>query len=282
MIQIYSFVGLPTENGIEAHLNIPLNKLTQVIIVFFRSVNDFTCAYNPKYKNFQLKMSNRVWPDEAIDTGSRRFYLSQLQANLLNRMLQCTQSFEDSYVNPEDGDPENRGYCGTDNSTFVCSIPITNPKGNAFTDEGLSSGDTNTVLSIKGERAAKTAAEDVYYHQYRAGETMGSTGLTTVRAPTYVGVETTFFVYTIAADGYPKCHYETTLKWNAFFKQFFPDDVLQEDAKNLLAAKGINLEAIANKEGPTKDPNSIPFRTSGRPDNLRQYAEYLAAGALNG
>jgi hypothetical protein len=98
MIRSYSFPNQPTERGIDTQINVPLTHMVEAIVLFPRHHNDITCYLNPKYKNLQLKFLDQSWPDTAVNTTDPTFFRSQLQANQLDVLLQCTESFENSYM----------------------------------------------------------------------------------------------------------------------------------------------------------------------------------------
>jgi hypothetical protein len=161
IVRHYSFPNSPNERGIDTQVNIPMTHVTETVVLFPHSPHDMTVFMNPKYKDLSLKFSDMNWPDTPINTTSESFFRSQLQANQLDVLLQCSDEFENSYMLHFSGKNGERYYTPTDITNFAFSVPVEIPSTNALFADGANSTQ-NTVISLAGN--AITQGEEECYH----------------------------------------------------------------------------------------------------------------------
>ena len=150
-IEYQAFPISTTENGIQTTVNLPLNNVTGISIMFPKNARDMTCFENPMLQNVQLVIDNKNYPSEPINTIGARFLAYQLVASDLDGPVQCTKEFEDSMTHtrndPEDGSIY-PNYC-TDLTAFMLNIQ-TERHGSGYVFDGLDSQGRNIQIQIKG------------------------------------------------------------------------------------------------------------------------------------
>ena len=163
-IEYQAFPISTTENGIQTTVNLPLNNVTGISIMFPKNARDLTCFENPMLQNVQLVIDNKNYPSEPINTIGARFLAYQLVASDLDGPVECTKEFEDSMTQSRN-DPNTQeiypNYC-TDQSSFMLNIQ-TERNGSAYVFDGLDSGGRNIQIQIKGSPMYTGRDRDSYF-----------------------------------------------------------------------------------------------------------------------
>ena len=149
-IEYQAFPISTTENGIQTTVNLPLNNVTGISIMFPRNARDYTCFENPMLQNVQLVIDNKNYPSEPINTIGARFLHYQMVASDLDGPVRCTKEFEDSLTQSKN-DENGNIYPNTisDTTSFMLNIQ-TERNGNGYVFDGLDSNGKNIQIQIKG------------------------------------------------------------------------------------------------------------------------------------
>jgi hypothetical protein len=170
-------------------------------------------------------MFNHDYPDKDTDTTSARFLRNQLEATGLDSILQCTESFEQSYTSPPSYISPTRDRSLCDNTDFVFVIPLERQSANAFFFDGVNS--RNETISLRGNLLNYTEPDgastiiDTYYILNRNDQIPNGTTIPAkinTAAPIIALVSDSFFIFQTGK----KAHYETTQTWNELFATRFP------------------------------------------------------------
>jgi hypothetical protein len=211
-VRHYSFPNTPNERGIDTQVNIPKTHVTEVVVLFPHSPNDLTVYMNSKYKDLSLKFLDMNWPDTPINITTESFFRSQLQANQLEVLLQCSEEFENSYMINFSYKLGEWYFTPTNITNFASSVPVEIPSTNALFSEGANSTQ-NTVISLAGN--AITQGEEECYHN------ISETNVEVISRtpPVLCLVSNTFWVFkTNAQTGDEECIYEINKGFNEFFQ----------------------------------------------------------------
>jgi hypothetical protein len=127
----------PDSTGINVTKQFKFTHVKEICILFPRYPTDLTVHFNPCLDKLSLTMFNHDYPDKETNTTSARFLRSQLEAMVLDSLLTCTESLEQSYTSPPSFKPLTRDRSFSDNSDFVFVIPVEHESANAFFFDGL-------------------------------------------------------------------------------------------------------------------------------------------------
>ena len=120
------------------------------------------------YKDLQLRIDNKNFPDKTISTVGAEFLQMQLIASDLDGPIQCTQEFEDSYTQSKN-DADGVRYKNTlrDDTRFLWNLQLERNGGGYFFD-GYESHGRNIPIEIVGNPMYQGAA-DTYYNVNEEG-----------------------------------------------------------------------------------------------------------------
>jgi hypothetical protein len=218
-VDFHNFPNCPSPVGIDTQVNITLHHVTEMAVLFPHAAGQYTCFLNPKYHNLHLQVMGVNLPERGVNTTDPSFFRQQLQHAQLDTILQCSNSFENSYTLDFSGKSNERYFTYTDITDFAFSVPTERPSSNAVFSEGLTSNE-NTVISLSGQ-AIKQGEEEVYYNVSR-----GPTTVVNGTPPVLALVQDSFLVFS-ARDGGVAVH-ETTRSWNKFLQEFVSPEAYQE------------------------------------------------------
>ena len=155
-------------HGIKSALRATLSNVSTATIVFPKHSNDMTVMENPMYKDLQLRIDNKNFPDKTISTVGAEFLQMQLIASDLDGPIQCTQEFEDSYTQSKN-DADGVRYKNTlrDDTRFLWNLQLERNGGGYFFD-GYESHGRNIPIEIVGNPMYQGAA-DTYYNVNEEG-----------------------------------------------------------------------------------------------------------------
>jgi hypothetical protein len=216
VIRSYSYLNAPSEKGIDTQINITITEMTEGIVLFPHYHNECTVFHNPKCKNVQVKMLDQSFPDTAVNTTDPAFYKSQLEVNLLGEPLQCTESFENSYMLDFSGKPNERFFTHSDDTSFAFSFPVIRPSTNALLTEGANSNQ-NTVIALIAD-VIRQGEEQVYHNISREDGLIPNT-----TPPIFVVVSESFWSFCIDTSTRTQvCKYEINTPFNRFLQREYP------------------------------------------------------------
>ena len=142
-----------TEKGIVCSKIVPLRNATNITMMFPRQYSDITCYQNPMYKNVQLLIDKKVYPQQEFEnTWDGRFVQYQLCANELDG-VEATQEFMESISRPLNNVYDHslkRFYSGTfDNTSFGINFQL--ERGNAgYVFDGIDTGCRGVKIEFHG------------------------------------------------------------------------------------------------------------------------------------
>ena len=147
------FEGSAKVNGLEISKSVPLRNATNITMMFPKSPADITCFDNIMYRNVQLIVNKRTYPDtEFSDTCAARFYQHQLIANELDGTLEATQEFEDSFTQPLNDPATGKRYtnCRSDGTSFGINFQM--ERSNAgYVFDGIDTGTASITVTFRGQ-----------------------------------------------------------------------------------------------------------------------------------
>jgi hypothetical protein len=211
----------PDSTGINVTKQFKFTHVKEVCVLFPRYPSDLTVHFNPCLDKLSLTMFNHDYPDKETNTTSARFLRSQLEAMVLDSLLTCTESLEQSYTSPPSYTPRTRDRSFSDNSDFVFVIPVERESANAFFFDGLDSGANTENITLAGRiiRDNKSGLDmDTYYNLARND----NTDVVPNRTPPIIClVSDSFWLFTSHNGG--TVEYNTKDTWNELFLRRFPD-----------------------------------------------------------
>jgi hypothetical protein len=168
VVRVHTFSSPPTENGdLETQLNIPLQHVVEVVVLFPTDPYARTVFLNPQLELKPLKILDQSFPDSSFDSTSNAFFRTQLQCNQLDTLLQCSESYEDSYCLTYSTLDGERFKCSRDITNFAWSQRIEILSSNSFNSNGANTdGNRNTIIGISASKRKprkNEKVEDVYY-----------------------------------------------------------------------------------------------------------------------
>ncbi len=144
-----------TEKGIVCSKIVPLRNATNITMMFPRHYNDITCYQNPMYKNVQLQIDKKVYPQQEFEnTWDGRFVQYQLYANELDG-IEATNELMESISRPLNNVYDHslkRFYSGTfDNTSFGLNFQL--ERSNAgYVFDGIDTGCRGVKIEFHGDR----------------------------------------------------------------------------------------------------------------------------------
>ena len=144
-----------TEKGIVCSKIVPLRNATNITMMFPRNYHDTTCFQNPMYKNVQLLIDKKVYPQQEFEnTWDGRFVQYQLYANELDG-VEATKEFMESISRPINNIYDHslkRFYSTTfDNTSFGLNFQL--ERGNAgYVFDGIDTGCRGVKIEFRGDR----------------------------------------------------------------------------------------------------------------------------------
>ena len=161
-----------TEKGIVCSKIVPLRNATNITMMFPRHYNDITCYQNPMYKNVQLQIDKKVYPQQEFEnTWDGRFVQYQLYANELDG-IEATNELMESISRPLNNVYDHslkRFYSGTfDNTSFGLNFQL--ERSNAgYVFDGIDTGCRGVKIEFHGDRIdvgenVKLGANDTYLY----------------------------------------------------------------------------------------------------------------------
>jgi hypothetical protein len=148
--------------------------VVEVVVLFTTDPYARTVFLNPQLELNPLKILDPSFPDSSFDSTSNAFFRSQLKCNQLDSLLQCSESFEDSYRPTYSSVEGERFKCSRDITNFAWSQRIEIPFSNANNSNGANTdGNRNTIIGISAStRKAKKGetVKDVCYSYETASD----------------------------------------------------------------------------------------------------------------
>ena len=162
-LEYNAFPIAATASGIQSNINVPLNNVTCMTILFPKYNNDRTVFENPCYDNLQLIVDGKNFPDEVLNSTSARFLQYQLIASDLHQGIECTKEFEDS-ITMAKNDGSGVRYANTlsDGTSFMWNVQ-TERNGAGYCYDGLDTDGKNIQIQIRGQPIF-TGLNDTYYN----------------------------------------------------------------------------------------------------------------------
>ena len=168
-ISRHPFQAPPTENGLNATLNIPFRNVSCVGIVFPKTDHQLTVFENPMQHGLQIKIAGELYPNERVSTLGPRFLQEQLIIADLDGILQATDELTNSYVQPKNRPDGTRfGNSLSDDTSFIALFQT--ERGDAgYTFDG-SNYKENTSFEIISNPIHTGASFDTYLYPIDGGE----------------------------------------------------------------------------------------------------------------
>ena len=160
------FEGSASKDGLNVSKSIPLHNVTNITMMFPRHHTDITCFENIMYKNVQLTVNKRHFPDTEFETTcDGRFCQHQLVANELDGMIQPSKELIRSYVQPLNDLTNGTAYknCRDDATSFGINFQM--ERSNAgYVFDGYDSGVNSVTVNFKGLPMFPGEATDMYFN----------------------------------------------------------------------------------------------------------------------
>jgi hypothetical protein len=144
-------------NGIST--NISLNMCSMFMVLCPKLPAQVTCFPNPHYKNFQLAVGNRRFPDKPCTTLGPEFFQLQLDQSDFDSLFPCNDSFENSMtLSKIVRDTIVKPY--TDCSSFVAGFSCERAGADEWFFDGMDSH--NALVNIQLFGSPIDSQHDVY------------------------------------------------------------------------------------------------------------------------
>jgi hypothetical protein len=166
-LDYYAFPHLPNQNGINSSINAPLVNCSFISFMFPRNPNDKTVFENIMYKNIQVTIMNKNYPDEPITTTGARFLQLQMVASELDGAIEPTAEYERSLIEEKNySDTQKRRLNTTaDASSFMLNIQLER-SGAGYCFDGIDTNGQNVLIQLKGDPII-SGSEDTFYNYQR-------------------------------------------------------------------------------------------------------------------
>ncbi len=160
------FEGSATSKGLDVSKSIPLRNATNITMMFPRHPNEITCFQNIMYRNCQLTVNKKQYPDTEFETTyDGRFVQHQLIANELDGCIEATDELVRSFALPLNKESDGTRYKATsaaDNTSFGINFQL--ERGNSgYVFDGIDTGCHSITVQFKGQ-PIHTDKNDTYYY----------------------------------------------------------------------------------------------------------------------
>jgi hypothetical protein len=162
-LDFYAFPHQPNQNGINSSINAPLVNCSFISFMFPRNPNDKTVFENVMYKNVQITIMNKNYPDECITTVGARFLQLQMVASELDGPIEPTPEYERSLTEEKNyADQKRRLNTSADASSFMLNIQLER-SGAGYCFDGIDTAGQNVLIQLKGDPII-SGTEDTFYN----------------------------------------------------------------------------------------------------------------------
>jgi hypothetical protein len=216
IVRSYSFTTAPSNNGLNCVLNLAMNNVKEINVLFPRLASDLTCFLNPMLTHLQLRFNNRVYPERGIQTNTHQFLRYQTENANLDSILPATESFENSIISPVQSKKPFRDRSKCDNTSFSFIIPVERQSANAFFFDGVNSD--HETIHLTGTPVENRDGKNTYLYHNRHNNEQTETYRNTT-PPVICLCSDTFWLFTSTQHAV----YETSRTWNEVFRHYFPE-----------------------------------------------------------
>ena len=160
------FEGSATEKGLDVSKSIPLRNATNITMMFPRHSNEITCFQNIMYRNCQLTVNKKQYPDTEFETTyDGRFVQHQLIANELDGCIEATDELVRSFALPLNKESDGTRYKSTaaaDNTSFGINFQL--ERGNSgYVFDGIDTGCHSITIQFKGQPIYNKLNDTYFY-----------------------------------------------------------------------------------------------------------------------
>ena len=153
-------------SGLDVSKSIPLRNATNITLMFPRHPGDITCFQNIMYRNCQLTVNKKQYPDTEFETTyDGRFVQHQLIANELDGCVEATDELVRSFalaLNSETSGNRYKSTSAADNTSFGINFQL--ERGNAgYVFDGIDTGCHSVTVTFKG-LPIYGGENDTYYY----------------------------------------------------------------------------------------------------------------------
>ncbi len=199
-VETKTFQTAATSSGFQqCQTNIPLNHVTDLVLLFPKTSRQITCFENPMYTGLQLSVGNRNFPEKPLNLMDQQFFQMMLNASDLDALFECTDEYEDSLTVPR-ADAETIHIPQKDLTSFAVTLQAERSGGPGIYFDGLHSNGENQAIELRGS-PIYSGETDTYYNVRQRMEDAP----TRPPAPLLCTVEDCFWVFTSRNGG--ECYY---------------------------------------------------------------------------
>ena len=153
-------------SGLDVSKSIPLRNATNITLMFPRHPGDITCFQNIMYRNCQLTVNKKQYPDTEFETTyDGRFVQHQLIANELDGCIEATDELVRSFslaLNDESTGKRYKSSSAADNTSFGINFQL--ERGNSgYVFDGIDTGCHSVTVTFKG-LPIHGGENDTYYY----------------------------------------------------------------------------------------------------------------------
>ncbi len=153
-------------SGLDVSKSIPLRNATNITLIFPRHPGDITCFQNIMYRNCQLTVNKKQYPDTEFETTyDGRFVQHQLIANELDGCIEATDELVRSLslaLNDETSGERYKATSAADNTSFGINFKL--ERGNSgYVFDGIDTGCHSVTVTFKG-LPIYGGDNDIYYN----------------------------------------------------------------------------------------------------------------------
>jgi len=199
-VETKTFQTAATPSGFQqCQTNIPLNHVTNLVLLFPKNSRQITCFENPMLNNLQLSVGNRNFPEKPLNTMDQQFFQMMLNASDLDALFECTDEYEDSLTVPR-ADGESIHIPQTDLTSFAITLQAERSGGPGVYFDGLHSNGENRAIELRGAPIYSGETDTYYNVRKRLVDAP-----TRPPAPLLCTVQDCFWIFSTKNGG--ECHY---------------------------------------------------------------------------
>lgn len=159
------FENKATNTEMNVTKSIALHNVTNITMMFPRRSNECTCFENIMYRDVQLTVNKRQYPDTPFEnTWDGRFCHHMLIANELDGMIQPTAELARSYTQPLNASNGTaHKNCRDDATSFGINFQMERSNG-GYVFDGFDSDGSTVTVNFRGHPAYPGQQTDTYYY----------------------------------------------------------------------------------------------------------------------
>ncbi|KAH7820932.1 uncharacterized protein MONOS_9166 [Monocercomonoides exilis] len=153
----------PTPSGFQqCHDNLCFNHVMSTVTQFQKDTRHWTSFDNPQYKELQLYIGDRRFPEKPLNTTDATFFQMMLNASDLDSLFPATEEYEESLTSVKNNASE-VFFPTTDDTSFMFTTQCERSGGTGICFDGIHTGNTPVSVELRGT-PIYSGETDTYYN----------------------------------------------------------------------------------------------------------------------